>query len=94
MNGFSALQHTVLIQKPPCGTTNSGAGKDGETSIVGFADTHHSISLEDCAACHESGDGGKTNIRICERCHDKNTIHNLAPHADEKNCVICHTLSK
>lgn len=60
--------------------------------IASIKDTHHGISLTDCNACHEKSEGDQktTSIRICERCHNVKAIHEILPHVEQKNCIVCH----
>jgi hypothetical protein len=67
-------------------------GEEEGIKIASIKETHHGISLSDCNACHEPGEGDKktTNIRICERCHNVKAIHEVMPHLEQKNCIVCH----
>ena len=71
---------------------------DGQ-KIFNARDTHHGISFKECNACHdvinlsanqEQDDKQNINIRICERCHNVKVLHEVAPHVEKENCVVCH----
>jgi hypothetical protein len=68
---------------------------DGE-QINDSRDTHHGISFRECRVCHEEvptgeeGEGGGTDIRICERCHSVKAIHEVVPHIEKDACAVCH----
>jgi hypothetical protein len=72
-----------------CGRCH-GEGKDGDINIVGYKQTHHQITLENCNVCHMDTDPKTVNIRTCERCHNVASIHRVADHVDPENCVVCH----
>lgn len=76
-----------------CGRCH-GDGNDGDTKVVGYKDTHHGIGLEDCNACHTNTDPKAVDIRVCERCHNVQTIHSVAHHVAPENCVVCHITEK
>ena len=68
---------------------------DGQR-VLNPKDTHHEIST--CGICHdqlvlsadeESDDKGVT-IRTCERCHNVKALHEVAPHVEKQNCIVCH----
>lgn len=70
-----------------------GKGTSGTTAVADMRTTHHG-SIKKCGTCHVESDKSKTDIRICERCHDKKAIHEVAPHIEPQNCVICHSVQQ
>jgi hypothetical protein len=76
-----------------CGRCH-GEGKDGDTPIIGYKDTHHNIALENCNVCHTDTDPKTVNVRICERCHNVEAIHKVPHHVVPENCVKCHISDK
>jgi hypothetical protein len=76
-----------------CGRCH-GAGEVKGIKVMGFKDTHHGIKLANCATCHAGKDKMTTNIRICERCHNVKTIHQVPAHVAVDKCVACHKNDK
>ena len=68
-------------------------GTQGNFAIASPQDTHHSIAVEDCSICHDEADQTKSDIRLCERCHDATSLHKVQAHIEPKNCIICHALN-
>ncbi|NOZ61640.1 MAG: hypothetical protein GXO74_08150 [Calditrichaeota bacterium] len=69
-------------------------GEAAGLQVVDFKETHHGISIDNCDICHEGTETKTTNIRICERCHNQEVIHQVAPHIEAQNCVVCHLTKK
>lgn len=76
-----------------CGRCH-GEGKDGDLDIVGPEETHHETGLENCKLCHEEENPKNSSIRLCERCHNVESIHKVPHHVVPENCVRCHISDK
>jgi len=70
---------------------------DGQ-EVFEARDTHHDIGFKECKVCHDEiaratnevqGDS-RTNIRVCERCHNVKSLHEVEPHIEKQSCVVCH----
>ncbi|MCP4681148.1 MAG: hypothetical protein GY864_02300 [Desulfobacterales bacterium] len=65
-------------------------GVVGSLKVVSIKDAHHGISLKPCTICHLDKQKGTQDIRVCERCHNAKSIHEVSAHIDENNCIECH----
>jgi hypothetical protein len=64
-------------------TVNLPDGSTFEAPILSNAQNHHNTGFFDdnrCAWCHEIDNefqSGSQSIRVCQRCHDRSTLHNI-----------------
>lgn len=83
-----AASPLVTPTRDRCVRCHSG-GTVGGRAIVPPKETHHAIAAAGCEACHLE-DRASTSIRVCERCHSVQALHQVVPHIQENACVKCH----
>jgi hypothetical protein len=71
-----------------------GEGEVEGQKVVDMKTTHHGISLKGCNVCHDPEDKESQDVRICERCHSAQAIHEVLAHVEKENCAKCHEVNK
>lgn len=71
-----------------------GEGEVEGEKVADMKTTHHGIALKNCNACHLEENQASQDIRICERCHNAKSIHEVLAHVEKVSCVKCHEINK
>jgi hypothetical protein len=64
-------------------------GNNGKDKIFGFKETHHGTGIQTCETCHAENKASD-DVRLCERCHNVASLHQVKPHIEGNACFGCH----